>query len=250
MRPTRAMVLAAGLGSRLRPLTDAVPKPMLPVRGKPLLEHHVEALAAAGIREIVINLHHLPDVIVDHFGDGQGWGVRITYSHEPELLGTAGAVKRVAHLFTEPFFVLYGDNYLRCDLVALAGLHERAGAVASLALFGLADVSRSGVAEVAPDGRILRFVEKPRPGETESRLVNAGAYVLSPEALAWIPAGGRADFGRDVFPAMVSGGARLYGFAMPEGGVEGVDSPELYRRLTAAAGGTAAPSRERGARDG
>ena len=250
MRPTRAMVLAAGLGSRLRPLTDAVPKPMLPVRGKPLLEHHVEALAAAGVREIVINLHHLPAVIVDHFGDGQRWGVRITYSHEPELLGTAGAVKRVAHLFPEPFFVLYGDNYLRCDLVALAGLHERAGAVASLALFGLPDVSRSGVAEVAPDGRILRFVEKPRPGETESRLVNAGAYVLSPEALDWVPAGGPADFGRDVFPAMVAGGARLYGFVMPEGGVEGADSPELYRRLTAAAGGTGAPWRARGARDG
>ena len=143
MRPTRAMVLAAGLGTRLRPLTDAVPKPMLPVRGKPLLEHHVEALAAAGVREIVINLHHFPGVIVDHFGDGRRWAVRITYSHEPELLGTAGAVKRVAHLFPEPFFVLYGDNYLRCALVALAGLHERAGAVASLALVLLAASCRT-----------------------------------------------------------------------------------------------------------
>lgn len=250
MRPTRAMVLAAGLGTRLRPLTDAVPKPMLPVRGKPLLEHHVETLAAAGVREIVINLHHFPGVIVDHFGDGRRWAVRITYSHEPELLGTAGAVKRVAHLFPEPFFVLYGDNYLRCDLVALAGLHERAGAVASLALFGLEDVSGSGVAEVAPDGRILRFVEKPCPGETQSRLVNAGAYVLSPAALAWVPAGRSADFGRDVFPAMVVAGARLYGFVMPEGGVEGVDSPDLYRRVTAAAGGSAGTPGERGACDG
>ena len=113
------MVLAAGRGSRLRPRTDTTPKPMIPFAGRPMLEYNVRLLAQPGFDEMVINLYHLPEVIQDYFGDGADWGVKITYSLEKELLGTAGAVKRVADFFDEPFLVYYGDNPPNLSLIPL-----------------------------------------------------------------------------------------------------------------------------------
>lgn len=126
------MVLAAGRGTRLRPLTDRVPKCMVPIGGKPLLEHTIEWLRGFGVTEVIINLSHLPDVIRGHLGDGERWGVRITYSLEAEPLGTAGGVKRAAWFFDGPFFLWYGDNLSTCNLPRLYETHRAKGGRATI----------------------------------------------------------------------------------------------------------------------
>ena len=125
------MLLAAGRGTRLRPMTETVSKCMVEIAGKPVLEHNVEWLREFGVTDIVINLHYLPETVMNHFGDGSRFGVRITYSHEPELLGTAGAVKKVAAFFDAPFFVWYGDNLSTCRLDRLREFHEAKGGIAT-----------------------------------------------------------------------------------------------------------------------
>jgi predicted dehydrogenase/UTP-glucose-1-phosphate uridylyltransferase len=221
---SKALLLAAGRGSRLGAATTEIPKPMLRVRGKPVLERHVEQLAAAGVTEIWINLHHRGEVIRDYFGDGWRWGVHIRYSEESELLGTAGALQRLATEFSSgPFFVVYGDNVGSCDYRALAEAHPP-GALLTVALCHKDDVASSGIAELAPDGRILRFIEKPASEERFSHWVNAGIYAASPDLLGWL-SDGVSDFGRDVIPRLLAAGASLRGFVLSSP-VLGVDTPE------------------------
>lgn len=131
----KAMILAAGLGTRLRPLTNTVPKVMLPVGSKPLLEYHLDLLKKYGIREIAINLHYLPDAIKNHLGDGSKFGVNITYLFEPELLGTASAVKELGWFFDETFLVIYGDNLVEVDFSKLIKFHELRGGLATIAVY-------------------------------------------------------------------------------------------------------------------
>ena len=129
----KALILAAGEGTRLRPLTLDRPKPMLPIAGKPLLEHLVNLLVAHGVCDIAINLDYKPDVVTSHFGDGGAWRARIVYSHEERMLGTAGAVRRLQWFLDERFFVLYGDVLTDLDLTALAAFHSQRRAVLSAA---------------------------------------------------------------------------------------------------------------------
>jgi len=210
------------------PLTADLPKPMLRVRGKPVLERHVEQLAAAGVDTIWMNLSHHGQVIRDYFGGGERWGLRIRYSDEETLLGTAGALKRLAREFSQgDFFVVYGDNLLFCDYQALAASHTP-GSLLTLALFHLDEVAASGIAEMGDDGRILRFLEKPLPGEQFSHWANAGVYAASPELLPLLPEG-PSDFGHDVIPSLLVGGRLLRGVVLP-GPVEGIDTPEQLAR--------------------
>jgi predicted dehydrogenase/dTDP-glucose pyrophosphorylase len=221
----KALLLAAGQGTRLGAATRQIPKPLLRVRGRPVLERHVEQLAAAGVEEIWINLFHQGPVIEDHFGDGRRWGVRIRYSRETTLLGTAGALQKLESEFADgPFFVVYGDNVGTCDYQALAAAHAP-GALLTVALCHKEEVSQSGIAELDPDGRLRRFVEKPAPGEEFSHWVNAGFYAASPEVLAWLPAG-VSDFGRDVIPRLLAAGRTVRGYVLPAP-VEGIDTPEM-----------------------
>ena len=228
----KAVVLAAGRGRRLGPLTQTAPKPMLPIGGRPLIGHVLDLLAKSGVEEAFINLHHHPDVLQNYCGDGAAWGIRITYAVEPELLGTAGAVRNFArYLDGEPFFVVYGDNYyLRVDLAPLWEFHHDRKGLATLALFEKEDVMRSGVAELSANGRIQRFVEKPSPSTVSGGLVNGGLYVLSPSVLPLLPTDVPCDFGYHVFPRLVAAGAAIYGRVM-EGAVWGIDTPALYRGL-------------------
>jgi predicted dehydrogenase len=221
----KALLLAAGQGARLGAATRDTPKPMLRVRGRPVLERHVEQLAGAGVREIWINLHHRGEVIREYFGDGSRWGLRIRYSPEETLLGTAGALKKLASEFRDaPFFVVYGDNVGTCDYAALASAH-RPGTILTVALCHQDDVSQSGIAELSADDRMLRFVEKPGPGEEFSHWVNAGFYAASPELLSLLPEGA-SDFGRDVIPRLLGTGRMVRGYCLPVS-VEGIDTPEM-----------------------
>jgi len=212
--PAQAMMLAAGQGMRLRPLTDRIPKCMVPLGGKPLLEYGIRWLQKHGVTELAINLHHLPETVTEYFGDGQRWGLHITYSREPEPLGTAGGVKQMATFFRGPFFVWYGDNLSTCRLDRLWERHKSRGGAATVALHYREDPSHAGIVGLDDQDRITRFLEKPAPGEVFSHWVNAGIYVLEPAVLDVIPSGRAVDFGRDVCPAMLAAGGALYGYRM------------------------------------
>jgi NDP-sugar pyrophosphorylase family protein len=223
------MLLAAGEGRRLGSTTLDRPKPMLEIAGRPILEHNVRFLARYGIRDLVVNLHHCPEAITQYFGDGASCGVRISYSYEPALLGTAGAVKKVSQHFDETFIVMYGDNLTTCDLSRFIDFHRRKGGVATVALFHREDATSSGIAELDGDDRIVRFLEKPRPDEVFSRWVNAGILVIEPAVLDFIPPGCASDFGRDALPALLAAGQPIYGYRMTEE-LWWVDSPEDLER--------------------
>ena len=223
-----ALVLAAGEGTRLRPLTLDRPKPMLPLAGRPLLEHLVALLAAHGIREIAINLHYRPGAIVDHFGDGSRFGVRITYSREPRLLGSAGAARRLDWFLDDPFLVLYGDVLTDVDLSSLVDAHRRFGGIGTIALSEADDPTRCGIVQLDGTGRITDFVEKPTTGEF-GNLANSGIYVLDRAAIDHVPPARPFDFGTDLFPALLSAGLPLHGVST-SGYVLDIGSVDRYHR--------------------
>lgn len=226
----KALVLAAGEGRRLRPLTLRQPKPMLPVAGKPVLEHVIALLRQHGVTDIAINLHHRPQAIVNYFGDGERFGVRITYSWEKRLLGSAGAVKKLARYFRDgAFFVVYGDLLTDLDLTALGRFHTRVGAAVTVALYWVEEPARCGIVELLEDGRIGRFVEKPAPEEAFSNLANAGVYVMEPWIAEYIPDATPYDFGHDLFPRLLREGVPIYGYPIKEYLVD-IGSPERYHR--------------------
>jgi NDP-sugar pyrophosphorylase family protein len=210
---------------------------MVPLSGKPLLEHTVERLRDYGVTRLAVNLHYLPDVVPAHFGDGDRWGVQMTYSPEAELLGTAGSVKKMAAHFDEPFFVWYGDNLSSCRLDHLWRQHQARGGEATIALHEREDPTQSGIVGLNSDERITRFLEKPRPEQVFSHWVSAGIFVLEPSVLEAIPAEGAADFGRDIFPKLLAQGARLYGYRMTDGeGLWWIDTPADLQRVEATLG--------------
>jgi NDP-sugar pyrophosphorylase family protein len=205
---------------------------MVMLGGKPILAHVVDRLRAYGVQDIIMNLHHLPDRIQDYFEDGRTWGMSIRYSIEPTLLGTAGAVGRMADYLRTPFFVWYGDNLSNCKLDQLYRFHREHGGLASIALFQREDPTSSGIAEFNDHGRITRFLDKPAPEQVFSRWVNAGIYVLEPDVLAHIPSHVPSDFGRDVFPTMLVSGKSLYGYRMgPEEPLWWIDTAEDLERV-------------------
>jgi NDP-sugar pyrophosphorylase family protein len=228
----KALLLAAGEGTRLRPFTLQRPKPMLPLGGKPILEHLVAQLRDSGVTEIAVNLHYQPQAVVDYFGDGRQFGVTITYSHEEHLLGSAGAVKALDWFLTDPFFVLYGDVLSNVDLRALRARHADSGAVATLSLHEVPDPWRCGIVTLDPAGWITRFIEKPAPGTPCGNLANSGIYLVQPEVVRWIPAGGPFDFGRDLFPRLLEMQLPLLGFT-PGAYVVDIGSPERYAQAEA-----------------
>jgi len=224
----RALLLAAGEGTRLRPLTLSRPKPMVPIEGKPILEHLVALVRNHGITEVGINLHYRPEAITEYFGDGRAFGVDITYARESQLMGSAGAARNFPQsYFEDTFVVLYGDVLNDLDLTELVRLHRAHGGVATLALYEADDPSRVGIVDVAEDGRVLGFVEKPAPGDEPGNLANAGIYVLEPSVLEYVPEGQSCDFGRDVFPALLAAGLPMYAYRLP-GYVQDIGSPERY----------------------
>ena len=233
-----AFVLAAGESRRLRPITESIPKPMIEIGGAPILEHNLRLLARYGVDDIVVNLHHMPDVIRAHVGDGRRFGVRVTYSAEPVLLGTAGALNAVRGRVDSTFLVMYGDNLSTCRLDALLNQHVSTRAAATIALFDREDVSASGVVDLTADNRVIGFVEKPTPRQTTSHWVNAGIVALEPSVFEFIPIKGPSDFGRDIFPAMLAAHSSVYGYRMTSEGLWWIDTLDDYERTrTELAGG-------------
>lgn len=225
----KAMILAAGEGTRLRPLTLSLPKPMVPIVGTPLLARTLAWLAGQGVSECAINLFHRPQIIPDTFG-GEYLGVRLFYFFEDTLRGTAGGVKAAQSLFQDaPFFVIYGDNLIWADLSRLRAFHAARGGAATLALFRHPDPTAAGIVGLDGAGRVTRFVEKPPADQVFSDWANAGVYVLDPSVLDAIPAHAPSDFGRDIFPTLLADGRPLYG--TPLGGyLQDTGTPAAYRQ--------------------
>lgn len=229
----RALILAAGSGDRLRPHTDDTPKPMLVIGGKPVLQYNVELLRDAGVREILINVHHRPDAVLSYFSDGAEFGVSISYAYEPELLGTAGTVRNAAGFLGEDdFFVVYGDNIATLNLQDLMAFHRSKRAVVTMALFHREDPRASGIVEVDEGDRVTRFLEKPAGDQVFSKWVNAGYLAAAPALLERIPATTPCDLGRDVLPRLVSDGLAVYGYPM-RGDLWWIDTVPDYERVKA-----------------
>jgi mannose-1-phosphate guanylyltransferase len=198
------MVMAAGLGTRLRPLTYEVPKPMVPVANRPIMEHILALLPRHGFSEVIANLHWFPETIRNRFGDGSSVGVDLTYSYEEELMGTAGGVRNVSSFFgDEPFLVMAADALTDIDLAALRAAHDANGGIATLAVRRVPNVSEFGVIIAGSDGRIQGFQEKPDPAEALSDLANCMIYILEPEIFDYFPDKHSVDFALDVFPALL-----------------------------------------------
>ena len=212
----KGMFLAGGIGTRLRPLTNKLPKTMVPIGGKPLLEYHIELFRKYGITYIAINLHHLPHKITEYFGTGENFGVKLKYLYEDELSGTAGAVKKLQDFFEDTFVVFYGDNLTNINLAQLVEYHEVCGGKVTVALYEELNPSSKGIVELDENNRIIKFVEKPKPTEITTNTANAGIYVLEPEVLQYIPENCFHDFGKDLFPKLLSENVLMYGYKMQE----------------------------------
>ncbi|MBU6427607.1 MAG: NDP-sugar synthase [Cyanobacteria bacterium REEB65] len=214
----KAILIAGGEGTRLRPLTFRTPKPLLPLCGKPIIAYQIDLCRSHGIRDIVINLHYLADSLEEYLGDGSRLGVRLEYSREREPLGTAGAVK-----LAEPYFdgdamlVFNGDVLTDLNLSRLLDFHRANDAIATLTTTEVADPTPFGLIVSDDRGRIIRFLEKPSREEAqqygERFYINAGTYVLQPEVFSKIPAERSWSFERQVFPGLLEDGQRLFAFA-------------------------------------
>src|SRR3989442_12568668 len=225
----KAMVLAAGLGTRLRPLTDTLPKPLLPVAGRPLLEWNLLLLKRHGITEVIINLHHLGEQIVRALGDGARLGLRLAYSHEPTLQGTGGGIKQAAPFLKDgPFLVLNGDTLSECDLTALIAAHRVSGALATLAVRDDPEAATWGPITLDAQGRILQINGSPPLAEPRAALpacMFAGIHVMEQAVLDAMPSGAGSII--DVYDRLLRQGRPLYGYPMT-GDWSDIGNPERY----------------------
>lgn len=203
--------MAGGEGTRLRPITDDIPKPFVRVAGKPVIEYGLERLAAAGIKEVFLTTFYKPWQLIERLSGGSRLGLKLFYSVEDEPLGTAGGVGKLRPFLDDTFVVMSGDVLCDVDVAKLIAHHRDRKAEATMALTEVANPSEFGIVGLEADGRVARFKEKPRPEEAFSNLVNAGIYVLEPSVLELIPEGDRFDFSKNLFPLLLEAGRPLYG---------------------------------------
>lgn len=208
----KAVILAGGEGTRLRPLTCNIPKPMVPVVNKPFLEHMLSNLQLHGVDHTILTVCYLPDKIKSHFGDSGYSGMHISYVIEETPLGTAGAVKNVEQELDDTFLVLNGDIFTDLDLSDMLRFHKNRDSKVTLFLTQVKDPSSFGVVELGSDGRVSRFVEKPLPGETTSNWINGGIYIIEPEILRLAPRGEFYMFEHGLFPTLLQQGFAVYGY--------------------------------------
>jgi len=207
--PKKALLLAGGKGSRLKPITHEIPKPLVPLHGKPIIEHTFDLLKKYGIKDIIVSIGHMGDKIRQHFGDGKRFGVNITYIEEKKPLGTAGPLRLAKHLLNETFIMCNADNLWNIDLIDLYMFHKERGGKATIALTTIEDPSEYGVAKMSGN-RIIEFIEKPKKGTEPSKLINSGFYIIEPEVIDYVPKK-KSMMEVDIFPKIAREG-KLYGY--------------------------------------
>jgi NDP-sugar pyrophosphorylase family protein len=228
----KTLILAGGLGTRLRSLLRDRPKPMAPVKGKPFLEYQINQLRAHGLSDIVLCVGHLAHHIQNHFGDGRDRGVQVTYAEETELLGTAGAIKSAQSFIDDTFLVLNGDSYLEVDFLGLIEFHRQrqsadSRTIGTIATVAVDDATSYGKIELNGEARLLGFEEKV---ETGPGWINGGVYVLESTVLDLIPAGRVASIEKETFPLILKQNRRLLGYPV-QGFFVDIGTPEGYHRF-------------------
>lgn len=225
---TKAIILSAGLGTRMGEKTKTIPKVMLEIGGKSLLQHSIEKLRDYGVREICLNLFYLPEVIKDYFGDGSKFGVKIYYNLEPELLGTSGALTAFKNILTEDFFVVYGDVFWDIDLQKLEKFHKEKKSEATLFVHPSSHPEDSDIVQLDENSKITNLIKK--PGNKNFGIIgNACLYLLLPKIFDFIPEG-NSDFIKDVFPTMIQQKFNLYGYNSPELILD-IGTPERFYKI-------------------
>jgi mannose-1-phosphate guanylyltransferase len=226
----QALILAGGQGTRLRPLTSTIPKPVVPLVGRPFISYMLEWLRNHGVDDVILGCGHMADGVRGVLGDGEALGIRLRYIEEPEPLGTGGALKFAEDLLDERFFMLNGDVLTDIDLSAELAQHEQTGALATLALIPVEDPSAYGLVPLNADNSVREFIEKPGAEQTETDLINAGAYIIERRVLERMaPAGTNISIEREVFPTLVGNG--LYGYPA-DGYWLDIGTPERYLQGT------------------
>lgn len=238
----KAMLLAAGKGTRVRPITNSIPKPMIPIIRKPVMQSIIELLAEHAVEDIVINTSHLANSIEDYFRDGEQLGVHIAYSYEgyienkelhSQALGSAGGMKKIQEFsgfFDETFIVLCGDAWIDLDVTKALAYHREKRGVATIVLqeVEMSEVDKYGVVALEKEGRITQFQEKPKQEEAVSNLINTGIYIFEPEVFDHIPAGEEFDIGGDLFPTLIEKNIPFYGIPMEFQWVDIGSIPDIW----------------------
>jgi NDP-sugar pyrophosphorylase family protein len=226
----RAVILAGGEGTRLRPLTLTTPKPVVPVVDRPFLRHQLDLLAGAGVRDVVFSVAYRPERVAAVFGDGSAFGMRIRYAVEETPLGTGGAVRHALDLLDERTIVLNGDVLTDVDLPGVVAAHEARRASATILLTPVANPSAYGLVETDPDGRVRRFLEKPRPDQVTTDTINAGVYVIETRVLEMMEPAVNVSIERVFFPALLARGDLVLG-PVHRGYWIDIGTPEKYLQV-------------------
>src|SRR5919198_6705116 len=225
----RAVVMAGGEGTRLRPLTSNQPKPMVPIVGKPCMEHILELLKEHGFEEVVVTVAFLPQAIRSYFGNGESLGLSVEYSVEESPLGTAGSVRLASGRLDDTFLVISGDALCDVDLTKLVEFHCERGAAVTIGLVSVENPLEFGIVVTDSEGRIERFLEKPSWSQVFSDTINTGIYVLEPEVLRHVPTDRAYDFSKELFPYLLEMGRPIYGLAM-DGYWQDIGNLDQYRQ--------------------
>jgi len=226
----KALILAGGKATRLEPLTINTPKALIPVLNVPFLEYVIRNLAGHGIEEMVLAMGHLSRPIEDHLGDGSKFGIRLHYSIEDIPLGSAGAAKNAERYLEGTFLVLNGDIFTDMDFTAMIELHREKKAKATIAVTPVDDPTRYGLVDTDEQGRVTWFLEKPKPEEITTNMINAGAWLVEPDVLSRIPARTQFSFERNVFPQLLDQGEPVYAYAISGYWID-MGTPETYLQL-------------------
>src|SRR3712207_6688518 len=221
--------MAGGEGSRLRPLTSNMPKPMLPIAKRPMMEHILVLLRKHGITDVVATVQFLSSVIRNYFGDGSDLGISLSYATEDVPLGTAGSVLGARDFLAGPFLVVSGDALTDIDLEEVVDFHRSRGAAATLVLKRMKDPLEFGIVMTDAEGRVERFLEKPTWGQVFSDTINTGIYVLEPEVLRHVPTGRPYDFSKELFPLLLEMGRPIYGYVC-DGYWQDIGNLDQYRQ--------------------
>src|SRR6476620_4520885 len=229
----KAVVMAGGEGTRLRPMTSSMPKPLLPVANRPIMEHVLRLLRKHGLNDTVVTVQFLASLVKNYFGDGEELGMHLTYANEEIPLGTAGSVKNAEDARKDDsFLVISGDALTDFDLSDLIAFHREKGALVTVCLTRVPNPLEFGITITDDEGKVERFLEKPTWGQVFSDTVNTGIYVMEPEVFAYVAAGESVDWSSDVFPTLLDLGLPVYGY-IAEGYWEDVGTQESYMRAQA-----------------